>query len=515
MSASSADSPTARDVLKDWLARRGLSAEFRETHASVVALTRDRVFKMKKPVRYSFVDLSTPQLRLNVCEREVRLNTRLAPDVYLGVVPITSETGVIVDHAVEMIRLPDANRLDSLLRADRAASCVDAVAARMAEFHAAAATSPQICQVASPGGVRALWDAEVAGISQYVGTVVDAESVAEIDALAHRYLAGRHELLESRLTSGRIRDGHGDLRADQVFCMPDGPRMIDCLEFDDELRWGDVLDDVGFLAMDLEWLGRPDVAQDFLSAYKRQSGDTWPKSLEHHWIGYRALVRAKVGCIRAEMGDAVARRHARGHLDLARSHLGEAQVRLILVGGLPGTGKTTLARELSAAADGPVLLRSDVVRNRIAGIPRAEESHGFGRGRYQAKFVDQVYEEMLRQAGHLLALGEDVVLDASWSSQRHRQAAMDLAGKASADLIALECHAPTDVAEARIRARSAADESEADVGVFRAMARLTDPWPEAERIATNADPRVGAERGLGAIDRAQRQYRYRPSTGRA
>lgn len=472
-----------------------------ETHVSVLAMTSDRVFKMKKHVRLPFVDLSTPALRRQVCLREVELNSRLAPDVYLGVVDITDESGSAVDCAVEMRRMPDERRLSELAVHGDARPCLRALARQIAAFHARADTSPEIATAGSHEAVVALWRRELDEAAAFVDVVLDAETVADVDALAMRYLAGRQDLFDLRVRDGRVRDGHGDLLADDVFCLADGPRALDCLEFQDRLRWGDVLADVAFLAMDLERLGRPDLAREFLADYRSAAGDRWPSSLEHHWIARRAHVRAKIACLQAVAGVAGARAEAQRDFELTRDHLRRAQVLLVLVGGSPGTGKTTLARALSERCD-LALVRSDVVRKELVGLdPQSHEPADYEEGIYAPRITELAYREMLSRASQLLSIGESVVLDASWMSARLRADAADVASTRFADIVALECRAPTVVAEARLaaRLRLGQDESDADVAIARAMSAHADPWPEATKIDTGADPAVAFEQAASAI----------------
>lgn len=501
MDVTQEPAPAAREVLRGWIERRGGYANFVETHVSVLAMTSDRVYKMKKPVRLPFVDLSTPALRRQVCLREVDLNSRLAPDVYLGVVDITDESGSIVDCAVEMLQMPDDRRLSELAVHGDARPCLRALAQQIAAFHDRAGTSSEIATAGSHEAIVALWRRELDEAAAFVGVVLDEESAADVDALAMRYLAGRRELFDLRVRDGRVRDGHGDLLADDVFCLDDGPRALDCLEFQDRLRWGDVLADVAFLAMDLERLGRPDLARDFLADYRSEAGDSWPASLEHHWIARRAHVRAKIACLRAVAGVPGARVEARRYFELCRNHLRRAQVILVLVGGSPGVGKTTLARALSERC-GLTLVRSDVVRKELLGLdPLSHEPSDYQEGIYAPRITESVYREMLSRATRLLSLGESVVLDASWLSAGRRAGAAEVARARFADSVALECRAPTAVAEARISARIRArqDESDADVAIARAMSAHADPWPEAAKIDTGTDPEAAFEQAAAVI----------------
>jgi aminoglycoside phosphotransferase family enzyme/predicted kinase len=467
--------------------------EIVETHSATLTFAGDRVYKVKKPLDLGFLNFAPLERRRAACTQEVALNRRLAPDVYLGVANLRDGAGRVVDHAVVMRRLPGRARLAELVRRGQPVdSPLRAIARALAAFHVTCETSPQIAAAASPENLTALWRAGVDQVAAFRGDLLDGAVVDEIDRLSARYLAGREPLLRDRMRAGRVRDGHGDLQADDIFCLADGPRILDCIEFDQRLRVGDVLGDVAFLAMDLERLGAGAQAERFLGWYREFSGETHPPSLAHLYIAYRAFVRAKVTCVRAAQGDADAADLARRLADLAADHLRRGRVRLVLVGGLPGTGKSTLAGRLAEAEDGWVLLRSDVVRKELAGLPPDRPAppeavgDGFGRGLYQPAVTDDVYAELLRRAGHALGHGENVLLDASWSSAPRRAAAAGLAAASRADLVELRCVTAPEVAAARIarRAAAGADASDATAAIHAAMASRADPWPSATVIGT-------------------------------
>jgi aminoglycoside phosphotransferase family enzyme/predicted kinase len=461
-----------------------------ETHISVLVFVGDRVAKLKKPVHFPFLDFSTLDARRVMCHREVELNRRLAPDVYLGVVDLVGPDGEVCDHLVLMRRLPEDRRLATLV-ADHAPTVpghLRSLARRLATFHAAAERGRAVDAAGTVAAVATRWAGNTAELRPFGGTVVDAHLVERIDAAARRFLAGRGPLFEDRIARGRICDGHGDLQAADVFCLDDGPRVLDCIEFDDTFRYGDVVDDIGFLAMDLERLGAPELAARFVDDYREFSGDPAPASLVHHYVAYRAQVRAKVACLRAAQKgeDHPAAAEARRLLEICERHLEAGRVRLVVVGGRPGTGKSTLARGLADRLDVSVL-RSDELRRELLGAPpSAPASPAFEEGNYTPEATDRVYGELVRRAEALLVLGVSVVLDASWTHDRHRRLARALAARVHADLDELRCEVPDDVATARIAHRLAHehDASEVTPAVAMALAAAGDAWPEARLVST-------------------------------
>ena len=335
-----------------------------ETHVSTLMFVDDLVYKRKKAVHTGFLDFTEPAARLTACRREVELNRRLSPDVYLGVADLTLD-GLDLDHFVVMRRLPEQRRLSARLDAASIDDDLRSLAHQIAAFHASAQRSPEIDAAARPEALLGLWTDGIAQLAPFTPELLDPAEVERALVLAREYLEGRRRLLDDRVDAQRICDGHGDLIADDVFILDDGPRVLDCIEFDDRLRYGDVLSDVAFLAMDLERLGRADLGARFLDEYREFTADAWPASLAHHYLAYRAHIRAKVACIRhGQDHDADAARAAAALHRQCVSHLESARVWLSIVGGSPGTGKTSLARGL-AERTGAVLLSSDAVRDEL------------------------------------------------------------------------------------------------------------------------------------------------------
>ena len=482
-------------------------AEIVETHVSVIALIGDRAFKLLKPVAMGFLDHRLREDRLAACRRETEVNRRFAPDVYLGVLDVAGEDGMPRDHLIEMRRMPASRRLSALLAGPEAPELVREVARAVAAFHRAAPTSERIAQAGSLDAVLGLWEEGLDQLGAIAPVVVPPEGIARARELARAYLTGRVALLERRIAAGRIRDGHGDLLADDVFCLPDGPRVLDCLAFADRLRHGDVLGDIAFLAMDLEAHGHPALGRVLLTEWGRDLGEDHPDSLAHHYVAYRAHVRAKVAALRAAQGDPGAGARALSLHALSLRYLERAQVRMVLVGGAPGTGKTTVARAL-ADARGWEVIGSDETRKDAAGMPRAPGDPGaFEEGLYAPGATDAVYAEMLRRASTLLALGGDVVLDASWSDAGRRAAARAAARSAGARLVEIECRLDPGEAAARIGRRRAAGQgaSDATPEIAARLAAGSDPWPEARRLDTGPPPDLVRDEALrlaGAPGRA-------------
>jgi uncharacterized protein len=471
-----------------------VNAAIAETHVSVLVLVGDRAYKLKKPVALGFLDFSTREARETACRREVELNRRLAPDVYLGVADVLGPGGRPCDHLVVMRRMPAERRLAAQVRAGvDVHDGVRQVARLVAAFHERAATSAEIADAGSVASVERNWEDNFRQMAPFAGAVLDPELAGRVELLARRYLEGRGALFARRVASGMVRDGHGDLLAEDVFLLDDGPRVLDCIEFDDRLRWGDVLADVAFLAMDLERLGAPDLAVRFLDWYREFSGHPHPTSLAEHYVAYRAHVRAKVACLRHAQGDQGAAVEAADLLSLCLRHLERGRVRMALVGGLPGTGKSTLAAGLADAA-GWSLLRSDEVRRDLG---RNAGPAAYRTGAYSDASVEVTYRELLARARTALGLGESVVLDASWRHDAWRTMARRVAEETCADVVELRCEAPAEVAAARIAARSGGL-SDARPETLAAMTADFDGWPEATAVDTTGNPVTAVAAALAA-----------------
>ena len=453
-----------------------------DTHLSTLFFYGDRVVKVRRPVVQGLADFRSLERRRLSCEREVALNQPLASDVYLGTATVTIDGGGPVEHAVVMRRLPKDRNLATMARRGATLEAeMKRLADVLARFHAQAERSERIDAAATGRALWQRWQGVEEALGRFVGPVVDAARYRELTALARRYLEGREALFHRRVTEGAVCDGHGSLEATDVFLLEDGPRILDRLELDEESRYGDVLADVGSLVQDLEMAGARGAADALVAAYRRRSGREAPPSLLHFYVAQRAHLRLLTQCLRQEEGV----RPAAGRtvptallVDQALAHLRAGLPRLVLVGGLPASGKSTLAAWVAGQ------LEADVLATR-QGHPSAAHpaAHPAGRPR-------SAYERLCEQAGALLATGRSVVLDAGWSAAADRGLAAEVARRTSAQLVALHCACPREERAARIARRSGGQ------GVAEAALGpevVEDPWPEALGVDTSSSATGPAE----------------------
>lgn len=444
-----------------------------DTHISSVVLAGDRAYKVKKPVRFGFVDFRTPAQRRRSCEDEVRLNRRLAPDLYLGVVALHAQgervgpdlVGPVVDTAVAMRRLPPLSLAsERLARGILQAADLTALAARLAAFHRDAATAP----------AESAWGTAPRIVEQVTSTfeALSPQLVADLRPVLHRWIereaARLTPVFEQRRAQGHVREGHGDLHLDNVMVLGPGEvTAFDALEFDPALRWIDTQADLAFLVMDLLAHGRRDLAYGFLNDVLEHSGDYEGVAVLRWYVVWRALVRALVAHLREAAAPDTSRLRAPDYLALVRRLLPDPCGRLLITRGLPGSGKTHLTRLLLERA-GALRLRSDVERRRL--FPSASD-------RYTPQATEATYRHLARQAADLLAAGCPVIVDAAFSRREQRDALRAVAATEGVPFTLLDCQAPLDVLQARVIARKheGRDASEADLVVLAAALDRQEP----------------------------------------
>jgi aminoglycoside phosphotransferase family enzyme/predicted kinase len=476
--------------------------EVRQTHISVVFLAGEHVYKIKKPVNLGFVDFTTLERRRHFCEEEVRLNRRLAPTVYQGVVRVTrTATGVqvggageVVEWAVQMERLPDEARLgDRLRRGEIGAPEIEALARRVASFHAAAQSDERTAGFGRFMVVAGNARENFTQAAPQVGNTVSPAVFDRLRGLTEEALTCLHALIDQRAAAGVPRDTHGDLHLDHVYSFPQRQPsadlvIIDCIEFNERFRFADPVADMAFLVMDLLYHGRKDLAELFTEAYFQAGGDTGGRPLLPFYIAYRAVVRAKVEGLELTEKEipqterAAALGRARAHWLLALGELEQPGRRpcLVLVGGLPGSGKSTLAQSLAGAA-GIRVIRSDVMRKELAGVPLEQAISPATRERiYAPEWSERTYAECLRGAEQGLFAGERVLVDANFREEARRRPFLDAAARWAVPVALLVCRADPEVVRRRLEVR-VGDASDADWTVYQsARADWQEPGPETQ-----------------------------------
>lgn len=496
--------------------------EFASTHASLVFLARDAVFKVKRRRNYGFLDYSTPEKRRHFCEEEVRLNRRTAPDVYLGVLPVREDAagcsltrpGAVVDHAVWMRRLPDDRSALALLRRGRLdREDLAAVARDVAAFHRRAEEHPGSADVMG----RNL-EENFAQVKPYVGRFVGATLFRVVEDRSWAWFERHRQALDAR----PFRDGHGDLRLEHVYLLPAGPVLIDCIEFADRFRIADPAIDAAFLAMDLFHHRRADLAEWFLARFAAASDDFGFYPLIDGYLAYRAWVRGKVACFVADdpgtPEDLRRRKSAEAGrmFELARELVERRPGKLVLagVGGLIASGKTTVAGRLSERHCVPVV-SADVVRKSRAGLPLDAPGPP---ALYDAAFRAATLDAVLERAGSVLRGGRSVIVDTTFQERAFRDRARRLAAAHGARFLFVECRAPEAILRARLEARRGGP-SDARAGLLDAFLAGYEPpaeVPAGEHVVVDTSlPPAGLVLPRLPSAAAPREAMFRPEGGRA
>ena len=457
-----------------WLSQPGAyphpaqAIERRETHVSHVFLAGAFAYKLKKPVKFPFLDASTLALRKRFCRLELSLNRRLAPAVYLTMVPVVETPrglrlggrGRIIEWLVKMRRLPEERMLDQVVaRRQVTRRDMRRIARRLVPFFLRAARGGRIARFGEPAQVRALVLGNLQECQPFLGTLLEEGDRRFVEQAYRQFLALNEPLLARRVRERRIIDGHGDLRCENI-CMTQPVNVFDCVEFQPAFRCADVVNDLAFLLMDLESRGRQDLAQALQDACRGPLHDPDFERLLPFYKCHRTLVRGKVRGFawlqhpRTAQGRRI-RGLSRRHFQLAVEYAKRfSRPRLIVVGGLIGSGKSTLARGLSEAL-GAAWLRTDQIRL-TEFAKRRRSRQGFAEGIYAPRVSEQVYDRMIRRAEQLVRCGESVVCDGTFSKAQGREALWRIAKRYGAGFHFFECAIPKAVALRRIAKRYAA-----------------------------------------------------------
>jgi uncharacterized protein len=509
--------PFARAMMRpEFYPERPARVELRETHISRVFIAGDFVYKTKKAVHFSFIEAAALARRFELCRAELILNARLARGIYLAVVPILhSSDGYAlggpcehpvagaVEYAVKMRRLDDDAMLERRVVSGRLEpSAIRAIAKRLAEFHASAARDKS-WQYGSAAAVWRLVIGNLAECESFIGAGLERGVFDELDKFCRGAVTAQWELINARARGGKVCDGHGDLRAEHVSLEGGRIDVIDCVEFNESLRYGDVALDAAFLAMDLDRLGARPLSREFVRAYIDVSRDDDLASVLPLYKCHRAIVRAKVASIaagaRGASSDEIekARAKARKFFALALEYAQSAARALIVICGRSGTGKSTLARVVRERT-GFIAINSDRVRKQHAGLaPEAVAHEAYGRGIYSESSTRATYDTMLAEAERELSQNRGVILDATYKDRAERRNVLELARRLAVPLLFVECRADEAEVLRRLRARASDPKrvSDADAAVYHAQGAEFMPLseiPARNRIAIDStrDPDV-------------------------
>jgi uncharacterized protein len=520
-------------LLTDWLStpaaysERPAAVRRIETHISCVFLTERFAYKLKKPVRFDFLDFSAVELRRRACEEEIRLNRRLAPEVYLGLVAArrdaagqfyldegeSASSDGVVDWLVKMHRLPDeATLLAKIISGTAGNADADAIAARLAEFYRA--SKPLAI---SPVQYRAEIEKHVrANRAELLRTEhgLNSAAIKRIHAAQLRMLMLRPDVFDARAAAARIVDGHGDLRPEHIYLLPAAdelkPAIIDCIEFNAEFRHLDVADELSFLATECDFAGAEKIGERIFERASEALEDRPPLDLLAFYRSYRACVRAKVAGLRAAQQPADARRRSYAEA-VQRLQWAERYDRqlpppfLLVVCGLMGSGKSTLAGKF-AEIFGAEVLATDPIRRDMFG--ESKQRLEYGAGHYRPEDRQQVYDCMFESARKLLRDGLPVILDGAFPYSQLRAAALQLAVDEGIPALIVHCGCPDSVARERIAARLAIGQghSEARPELYDKQREEMEPDPHGA-TAVEIDTTVESEHQTRrVIERLQQIY---------
>jgi aminoglycoside phosphotransferase family enzyme/predicted kinase len=485
------------------------AAERRETHISAVFLTRNYVYKVKKAVDLGFLDFGALEARRRFCEEEVRLNRRLAPDVYEGVFPVTrgkdgpewNGGGEPMEYAVLMRRLPADRTLPEMRKRG---ACGPDELDRLAEVLAGFFRSvPAADRLGGVETVRENCEENFRQLDELKAVLPPGTADAEdVRRAAKAFLARFAGRFEARLAEGHVREGHGDLRGEHVYLLPDGVRIIDCIEFNERMRCNDLASDLAFLLMDLDYRGDREAGEIFLGRFLERHPDDGLLGLLDFYRFYRACVRWKVAGFQwadadPEKRSALERRMKRC-AELAREYARAMTTPVLYVAmGVIAAGKSTVADALGAALGEPVL-RSDEIRRELFGPAEGKaETREFGAGMYGEAAIGRVYDTLESRAEERLRAGRTVVLDATYREPDRRRALRRMAAELRATILFVECRCPMSAIRERLARREGSESELSDARLTHLEAFLEtyappSEIPDAEQYEadTSRSPRV-------------------------
>lgn len=470
------------------------------THMSWLLLAGSHAYKIKKPVDLGFADFSTLPRRRFFCLEELRVNRRLAPDWYLEVVPISGspeaptlgEIGRPIEYAVKMKRFPQQARLDRVLERDELAPRhLDGLVQQMADFHGRVAVNSEGRDFGTPEAIRKPMQANFKHLAGEPGEPQNAAQLERLRQWSEEQFRTRQQDFVRRKREGFVRECHGDLHLANMFLGDDAVVPFDAIEFNENLRWIDVLSELAFLAMDLEDRGRADFARRVVNGYLEITGDYPGLRVLPYYLTYRALVRAKVAGIRLEQEGLSPseserlQRQRRSYLELAERYTSPAPPKVIVMHGVAGSGKTVASARLVEAM-GAIRLRSDVERKRLFGLDRlARSGSELNQALYAPEVTDRCYARLAELAETVVRAGFTALVDAAFLTRGQRRLLASTADRLQVPFLIVHCDAEEPILRRRVCQRNAegADPSEAGLDVLRDQRQRRQPLSEAEARA--------------------------------
>ncbi len=463
-----------------------------ETHISSVLLTGEYAYKLKKPLDLGFLDFSTLERRRFCCEEELRLNRRLAPGIYLEVVPIRGSAdaprfdggGAPIEYAVKMREFAQEALLDGMLaRGELLAAHVDAIAREVADFHRGVARAAPGSGFGSTAGVALPVEQNFAQIRPRLARDEERAALAAIETWSQQALQRLTPVFDQRRSDGFVRECHGDLHLGNIALVDGAIQIFDCIEFNPNLRWIDVFSEIAFLVMDLAERGRADYAWRFLDAYLQQTGDFGGLAVLGFYRVYRAMVRAKVARIRASQEHLTAQERAAAlasydaYLRYAQRCMAPPDPALIIAHGLSGSGKTAVSQALLEGT-GAVRVRSDVERKRLRDLaPDASSGSGIDSGIYSEGATRETYDELARLARLILESGHSAIVNAAFLRRGQRDLLRRTANALDVPFVIVDCRAAEAVLRQRVarREQAGSDASEATLEVLERQRASAEP----------------------------------------
>jgi len=470
-----------------------------ETHISWVILTGEFVYKIKKPVDFGFLDFSTLEKRKFYCEEELRLNRRLAENLYLNVIPLTGSPdepilkgeGKAFEYVVKMLPFSQEMQLDHVLaRNELKPDMIDSIAYLIADFHQHIDKANNTSNFGIPESVYQPTEENFIQIREKVTNQKQLQLLSALEQWSNDTFDHIKNILSERKHNGFIRECHGDLHLRNIAWYENKPLAFDCLEFNANFRWIDVMSEIAFLVMDLDDHKQPELAQRFLNQYLEISGDYDGCRVLRYYLVYRAMVRAKVAAIRSHQSGISqqetneANKEFNSYLELALTYTKQQAPFIIITRGMSASGKSTITQALLEKV-GAIRIRSDRERKRLFNIKPNQNSHAnAGQGIYDAEATQKTYHKLLALTETIIDGGFPVIIDATFSKPEQRQLFKDLATKKHVRYIILEFSATHETLKQRIRNRKN-DVSDADITILENQIKKWNPLEPNEMADSN------------------------------